>query len=180
MKKQRQRKSSPRNSTDLLAVLAVSVLAGLSVPSNAADKAPAADGVSASTAPAKAATDAFELPQSPTTIEQVYNGTGLRDPFIPLVGSGGGGGGGSGETSSLPPPSIHNMVLKGILSGKLESLAMIEDSSTGARYILKGSGKLFDVTGKPVPGITGSIKTAKSVLVTTTADNDVQWLQMVE
>lgn len=140
-------------------------LASAAQPAAAAPAAPAK--VEASTAPASS---------EPKTIAEVYNGVGVRDPFVSILGSGGAAvSSGSAET---PKPNIHTLALRGVLSGARSRFALIEDASSGARFILKDDGKLYDVNGKTVAGVGGSIKSGTAVVVTTPADGDVQMLKM--
>jgi len=114
----------------------------------------------------------------PQTIAEVYNGLSVRDPFISVLG----GGAAAPATDSGEPvkPNIHNMQLRGILSGAKTKFAMLEDASAGTRFVLKEDGKLYDARGKAVDGITGSIKSSSMTVLTTSADGDVQTLKLGE
>jgi hypothetical protein len=167
-----------RNSALFIAVLLLGgaiAASGAQAPPPAPAPKPAPAPAAKPAKPASVETSTPAVFMAPMTIQEVYNGTGLRDPLVPLLGK---GGGGAMEADTGAPPSIHNLLLHGVIMGSKERLAIVEDSSTGARYVLKDDGKLYNTKGKPVPGIVGSIKTSKTVLMTTSADNDVQWLRM--
>lgn len=142
----------------------------------APSKAPAAGGAPAAVAKSSSSAvdaEASALFATPLSINEVYNGSGLRDPFVSLLGS-------SQEepADTSLPPSIHNLSLRGVITGNRERLALLEDTTTGLRYVLRSNGRLYNSKDKPVPGIEGSIKSTSNVLVTTPADKDVQWLRL--
>lgn len=161
---------NPRRNSALWAAAALALAAGPACAQQAMPAVAPAK-VAASTAAAAVPTG----PSEPKTISEVYNAVGVRDAFISLMSAGGAVAAVS-DTEEVVKPNIHNLLLRGVLG----RLAMIEDGSTGARFLVKADGKLYDSKGKAVPGVSGSIKSATSVLLTTAADGDVQWLKLGE
>ncbi len=107
-------------------------------------------------------------------VETVYTGDRLRDPFIKTSM----GGGGAIKTSAPDEFGIHSMTLRGILKDRQVDYALFTDNHA-ASYILR-RGKLYDVKGKPVPAITGSINLKQKTAHLMAPDGDVQTFRLGE
>lgn len=114
----------------------------------------------------------------PRTIEDVYAGGKLRDPFMASQ-AGGGRAGGAAKKFSLEDFSIHSLELKGILRDSTGSYAVLVDGGMGVGFILRG-GQLFDYKNKRIPGVRGKVDYGRKTVVLMTADNDVQTLRLGE
>ncbi len=106
-----------------------------------------------------------ETKPTPAKVEEVtyfYQGKSFRDPFVPLIG----------EMASISRrmkprvyfPNLRSLALKGIIEDSKSLIALIIDAE-GRAFILK-EGKLLDPNGKIVPGISGTIKKDKIMLLT--------------
>lgn len=137
-------------------------------PAPAAPSAGSASAVGASSGTAKA------------SVDDVYGGAKMRDPFMKLVGAGAAPPAAAPVKEYEPEDlSIHALELKGILRDKAGPMALIFDPGSGMSFILR-SGKLFDAKKKAVPGVTGSIKMEQKTVTLMTADKDVQTLRLGE
>lgn len=114
----------------------------------------------------------------PRTVEDVYAGSKLRDPFSPNQ-AGGGRAGGAARQFKLEDFSIHNLELKGILRDSAGSYAVLVDGGAGVGFILR-DGKLFDYKNKRIPGVRGKVDYGRKTVVLMTPDNDVQTLRLGE
>lgn len=150
-------------------------IALLAAPLPARAAAPPARAASTSTV-----VDASTGAARPPSIDEIYGGTKLRDPFVRL--------GGAGVSAPAAAPTkeydpddftIHALELKGILRDKAGPMALIFDPGSNMSFILRG-GKLYDSKKKAVPGITGSIKIEQKTVTLMTADKDVQILRLGE
>ncbi|MBI4386833.1 MAG: hypothetical protein HY551_05575 [Elusimicrobia bacterium] len=104
----------------------------------------------------------------------LYRAHGLRDPFLKS------GGGSSGAVVQEPGDfSIHKLILKGILKDPGGDFALLIEPSSGASYILK-KGRLYDAKRKPVPGVTGLVKSKQKMVHLMTPEKDVQTLVLGE
>jgi hypothetical protein len=114
----------------------------------------------------------------PKSIEDIYTGGKLRDPFVAL-----GGAGGAPSSSvtdfDMADFSIHELELKGIMRDKNGAFAMLIDESTRTGFILR-RGRVYTYKNERVPGVTGRINLAQKTVVLITVDKDVQTLRLGE
>lgn len=96
-------------------------------------------------------------PEVPSYQKYAYAAGRWRDPFIPLVGSTT-----LGARVPTRPPNINMLFLKGVMKDNATRLALLSTGS--ASYILKG-GRLYDVLGRKVPGISGVVRENSVVLM---------------
>jgi len=109
-------------------------------------------------------------------ILELYHAGNLRDPFIPLSGS----GGNSAWTtaSDETAPELTSLALKGIIQGKNDKIALVSDSSTGASFVVNQRGKLVNHKGKEIPGFVGILKGKSLILMT--QDKQVRELTLTQ
>lgn len=152
-----------------------------------ADRPPSA--AKAAAAPAAAISTSPLSISVGSTIEEIYAGATLRDPFVAVAGAARAVAAATapGETpipaGTVPSEdfSIHSLELKGVMEDRTGGFAILVDPKFAASFVLK-RGKLFDVRNKPVPGVTGFVKAKqKSVmLVGPGPDRDKRILTMAE
>ena len=94
----------------------------------------------------------------------VYRSTGLRDPFVPLLGRVEAIGTPPGEPGKAAEVNITLLVLKGYVFSQQRKHALFK-SADGGTYVLD-KGKLIDDRGRIVPGVAGIVKADKVVLIT--------------
>lgn len=142
--------------------------------SSGAPPAPAPSSAPASAAaPAGAEVKASTAAPNPSTI---YTGERLRDPFLPAAA----GGANAGKPFSVDADfSIHNLSLRGIMKDAGTNYALFADSGYGVSFILR-NGKLYDGRNKPVPGITGKLRSKEKWAQLETVEHDVQIFRLGE
>ena len=115
------------------------------------------------------------------SVDDIYGGSKLRDPFMKLGGAGGAGAPVAAPAADVDPEefSIHALELKGIMRDNGGMTAMLVDMNTHFGFMLRG-GRLYDMRKKAVPGVTGVIQPAQKSVTLTTADKDVQTLRLGE
>ena len=99
------------------------------------------------------------------TISDLYNGTKYRDPFLPAGAAAAAPSEADKESQKEAEEaemefSIHSLNLKGIMQDRRGVSATLVHVKTGQGYILR-SGKLFDYKSHRVPGVSGTIQSAK-------------------
>ncbi len=113
----------------------------------------------------------------PRTIEDIYQGAKLRDPYRRVTGA----VSRSVAVKSGEPHdfSIHELELKGIMRDSKGSFAVLVDLATGESLMLR-KGRIYTFKNKRIPGVTGRINIAQKTVVLLTADKDVQTLRLGE
>lgn len=106
-----------------------------------------------------------------SSIGEIYSADKLRDPFMALDVRNY-----REAKPSVDSVTVGNLELKGLLVSSTTKLVMLQDYSTGVSYLLK-KGKLWDASGKPIKGLSGSIKDNKTVLLKN-ENNDVFTLSL--
>ncbi|MBI5200110.1 MAG: hypothetical protein HY925_00870 [Elusimicrobia bacterium] len=174
--------------TSPLSLLAALALSAFAEGPMAADKPPVQDKPPAA-APAGAVSVSTNIAIG-STIEEIYTGAALRDPFIAVAGAAKASAIAALAPGETPIPagtvpsedfSIHSLELKGVMEDKTGGFAILVDPKFGASFVLR-RGKLFDVRNKLVPGVTGMVKAKqKSVmLIGPGPEHDKRVLTMAE
>ncbi len=120
--------------------------------------------------------------QPPLTVEQAYKPKNGRDPLVPATIYGDQKGTGKMVSSSAAEVkkgtfTIYGLTLTGILEDSRGRQALLRDSVTGALYTLT-AGRLLDSKKKPVPGVSGLVKSKQVILMT--EDKKVHQLNLRE
>jgi len=117
----------------------------------------------------------------PRTVDEVYQASKYRIPFMRLTIAAGGGGGVSKTAlqKEWDPEdfSIHELDVKGIMRDKSGAFAILTDRLAGVGFVLRG-GKLYDFKNNRIPGVRGKINVAQKTVYLITPDKDVQTLQL--
>lgn len=134
-------------------------------PASAAAPAPA-PAMAAAPAPAPSApgTPAPDQKREEVIPTYVYRSSGLRDPFVPLLGRVETSASASTEPGKAAEVNITLLVLKGYVFSQQRKHALFK-SADGGTYVLD-KGKLVDDRGRIVPGVAGIVKADKVVLIT--------------
>ncbi|MBI3548975.1 MAG: hypothetical protein HY078_08050 [Elusimicrobia bacterium] len=128
--------------------------------------------------PASVSKLSVEKSTSSQTAGDLYNSSGLRDPFAAP---------GTPSVSAAAAPvarqqpetfSIHSLYLRGIMRDKAGDYAVLV-SQAGTTYILK-KGRLIGPKNKPVLGVTGKTFPAQKKVLLETPDKDMQTLILGE
>ena len=116
---------------------------------------------------------------STQTVSSIYTGDRSRDPFLPAAMGATSSRRYEGTKSDGPEVvDIHGMMLRGILKDSKIDYALFS-SESGGTYLLRG-GRLYNERNKPVPGITGAIRSKQKTVELIAPDKDVQIFRLGE
>lgn len=104
------------------------------------------------------------------TVEGIYTGDRVRDPFLPAAMGGARAPRVATKSGGPEAVDIHGMTLRGFMKDAKMDYALFA-AEGGGTYLLRG-GKLYNERNKLIPNITGIVKLKQKTVVLTTSDND--------